>query len=129
MSYKREINRYGSIKHIVKEDDNLIIGIFNGDLLKCLERNFNYDEIIYLFDREYFNTIKSKAVCKEPEIFNKNTGLDIVDLKILLKHHNKMIRIYQKAFSKLLKLIAKIKVCIKEEEETVKNIKEELNKF
>ena len=133
MSYKREINRYGKVKHIVKENDNLVIGIFKPNIFKELERKFNFKEITAIVDIgatfPLNNEIKKKATCKEPDVFNKNIGMDIVDLKIMLDYHQKTIRRYETTINRLTKLIDKISNYIKEEEETINNIKEELNKY
>ena len=57
MSYKREINRYGKVKHIVKENDNLVIGIFKPNTdgkppsprCQCTINFFGIDFIIYFY--------------------------------------------------------------------------------
>lgn len=134
---KRIVNKIGKVKHIVLEDNNLVVGIFEPDdlITKLRKDGYSMRESLGLYalisDKYYkpLSKIQKKAVCKSPDEFNKNTGMDIVDLKILLNYHEKMERKYDRMIRILSGLINKLEESVSKEEYAIGYVKNELNKY
>lgn len=132
MSYKREINRFGKIKHIIKEDDKLVVGLFEPDCYKDMKRNdYTIEEVILFMNciDLLSNPMRKIAVCKEPDVYNKEIGMDIVDTKLLIEYHKKMKRKYEILLRRLTKLCDKLTKSITKEEDMIEDAKKELNKY
>lgn len=113
----KKLNKYGEgIRHIAKEEEGLTIGVIKypktiSDDLSC---NFTRSEYLFLDSIAYRlglldnNVIKVIAKLDERDEFNKETGFDIVDLKLEAKFCDRMTRHYQSLIVSLMNIISNL---------------------
>ena len=124
----------GKVKHIVKENEGLIVGLSNEENIRLsdyIKNKFDVTQgflIDYVVDL-YGTPIKTKAKCKEPDKFDKHIGMDIVDLKIMYKFHLQAYNKLKSAKRYFRKLINRISDKINEEEKIIVEIENKLNKY
>ena len=124
----------GKVKHIVKENEGLIVGLSNEENIRLsdyIKNKFDITQgflIDYVVDL-YGTPIKTKAKCKEPDKFDKHIGMDIVDLKIMLKFHKQACNKLINARKYFMKLNDRIYDKIMEEAKVIYEIENKLNKY
>lgn len=113
----KKLNKYGEgIRHITKEEEGLTIGVikYPKTISEDISHNFTRSEYFFLdsiadklglLDN---NTIKAIAKLDKRDTFSKETGFDIVDLKLEVKFYDRMERHYQSLMVALVNIINKL---------------------
>jgi len=122
----------GKIKHIVNEENKIVVGLSEDADLEWYLRN-KFDATQNLLMNFAINTegtpIKVIAKCSEPDTFDKHIGMDIVDLKIMYKFHIQAYNKLRSAKRYFRKLIKRIDEKILEEDTIICDIEEKLDKY
>ena len=134
---KRKISKLGNgIRHISKEENGLTIGILNcpkdafDDAVNYVSPS-EFDAIMSMIDYDYLNVkpIKAIAIADERDTFNKETGYDIVDLKLSKKYYEKLSRQYTHIIWMFWKLSNKLAKRREEINYKIKKLEKELEKY
>lgn len=134
---KDVIDKLGTVRHIVKEEDKMVIGFLKEpkSFIRDVSNSFNkYEQNAILSiadDKTCFGNedLKSIVTCRFPDTYNVKTGFNIVDTKLIVKYYERLYRKYYNVYERVKKLLTKINQKLQDIDEILTNYELQLDKY